>query len=68
MNTVNEYLIGSDVAYQYDSNNTIKRGALMNIFTQHNPTKLYFGKGQISQLSAEVRQNESPSCIWWRKH
>lgn len=28
----------------------------MNIFTQHNPTKLYFGKGQISQLSAEVRQ------------
>ncbi|MDW0118514.1 iron-containing alcohol dehydrogenase [Sporosarcina thermotolerans] len=28
----------------------------MNIFTQHNPTKLYFGKGQISQLSTEVRQ------------
>jgi len=26
----------------------------MNIFLQHNPTKLYFGKGQISQLSAEV--------------
>ncbi|QNK90560.1 iron-containing alcohol dehydrogenase [Sporosarcina sp. resist] len=26
----------------------------MNIFTQHNPTKLYFGRGQISQLSTEV--------------
>ncbi|WP_318618023.1 iron-containing alcohol dehydrogenase [Sporosarcina sp. YIM B06819] len=30
----------------------------MNIFTQHNPTKLYFGKGQISQLSAEVGQKK----------
>lgn len=27
---------------------------MMNIFTQHNPTKLYFGRGQISQLSTEV--------------
>ncbi|WP_421103108.1 iron-containing alcohol dehydrogenase [Sporosarcina psychrophila] len=30
----------------------------MNIFTQHNPTKLYFGKGQISQLSTEVAQKK----------
>lgn len=26
----------------------------MNIFLQHNPTKLYFGQGQISQLSTEI--------------
>lgn len=26
----------------------------MNIFSQHNPTKLYFGQGQISQLSTEI--------------
>jgi alcohol dehydrogenase YqhD (iron-dependent ADH family) len=26
----------------------------MNIFLQHNPTKLYFGQGQISQLSKEI--------------
>jgi alcohol dehydrogenase len=30
----------------------------MNIFTQHNPTILYFGKGQISQLSTEVAQKK----------
>lgn len=30
----------------------------MNIFTQHNPTKLYFGKGQISQLSTEVTKKK----------
>ncbi len=30
----------------------------MNIFTQHNPTILYFGKGQISQLSIEVAQKK----------
>ena len=46
----------------------LRRGAQMNIFTQHNPTKLYFGKGQISQLSAEVASKESPSCLWRRKY
>lgn len=30
----------------------------MNIFLQHNPTKLFFGKGQISQLSGEVGQQK----------
>ena len=30
----------------------------MNIFLQHNPTKLYFGKGQISQLSGEIGQKK----------
>jgi alcohol dehydrogenase len=30
----------------------------MNIFLQHNPTKLYFGKGQISQLSTEVEKKK----------
>ena len=30
----------------------------MNIFSQHNPTKLYFGKGQISQLSTEVEKKK----------
>ncbi len=30
----------------------------MNLFIQHNPTKLYFGKGQISHLSTEVGQKK----------
>jgi alcohol dehydrogenase YqhD (iron-dependent ADH family) len=30
----------------------------MNLFIQHNPTKLYFGRGQISQLSAEIGQKK----------
>lgn len=30
----------------------------MNIFLQHNPTKLYFGKGQVSQLSGEIGQKK----------
>lgn len=30
----------------------------MNIFLQHNSTKLYFGKGQISQLSNEVKKKK----------
>lgn len=30
----------------------------MNIFSQYNPTKLYFGKGQIQNLSKEIGQKK----------
>lgn len=30
----------------------------MNIFIQHNPTKLFFGKGQINHLSNEVKKKK----------
>ncbi|MCA0987484.1 iron-containing alcohol dehydrogenase [Guptibacillus algicola] len=36
----------------------------MNTFLQYNPTKLYFGKGQVEQLSSEIKKESTVLVVY----